>query len=93
MTRRIPIMRIGWKEAAELLEKGWKLSILWDGHAELLDPIHWISGGRGPIQQGRCAVYFLTRRSVELLFAHGKDNPNLEDAEVQINGPLLERKR
>ena len=64
----IPSTRIGWRDAAKLIKEGWKVSVLPDGHAELLSPPgEVVVLGKGHTTHGRCAIHYLTRRSVELL--------------------------
>jgi len=77
MSHIFPIMRMGWREAKELIEKEkCKLLEYDDGHAELLEPEgKKISGGKGLIEIGGSAMGFLTKHSVELL------KKNLENKE------------
>ena len=67
---KIPIIRIGWKNAWKLINnKNWKLLEYKNGNAELLTPEGTeIFRGKGDSDDGSGhAVYYLTKRSVELL--------------------------
>lgn len=68
MKPRIPIVRIGWRDALQLIKnKGFTLLVKPDGRGELLEPRRHVMGGKHSSIAPESAVFHLTKRSVELL--------------------------
>ncbi len=73
--KRLPIDRIGWRDALKLIrEEGFTLQVYTGGKAELLSPTETVMGKKHSFTQGNCAYYYLTCRSTELLQAALKDS-------------------
>lgn len=70
MSRLIPIVRCGWRDAVEEVKAGGKLLRHADGHAELQERERVVSSGRYPNFTQAGVYHFLTRRSVELFDEH-----------------------
>lgn len=67
MRKRIPIIRLGWRDARELIKQGYEL---WG--TELVSPVKTVKrwmGIYGMIEEreGGNADYYLTQRSIDLL--------------------------